>query len=75
MTQYSMKFPEGFILGAAASAWQTEGWSGKKDSQDSYIDAWYKNDRKVWHNAMGQLSRLISTTVMLKILTSCRWWG
>ncbi|OIN26297.1 glycoside hydrolase family 1 protein [Vibrio barjaei] len=53
MTQYSMKFPEGFILGAAASAWQTEGWSGKKDSQDSYIDAWYKNDRKVWHNGYG----------------------
>ncbi|WP_340373488.1 glycoside hydrolase family 1 protein [Peribacillus sp. FSL E2-0218] len=48
-----VKVPENFILGAAASAWQTEGWSGKKESQDSYLDLWYKNDKNVWHNGFG----------------------
>ncbi|MFP7478443.1 glycoside hydrolase family 1 protein [Terribacillus saccharophilus] len=45
--------PDRFILGAAASAWQTEGWSGKKESQDSYLDVWYKQNRHVWHNGYG----------------------
>ncbi len=53
MTTKTLAFPENFIFGAAASAWQTEGWSGKKEGQDSYIDAWYKNDRKVWHKGYG----------------------
>ncbi|WP_072932635.1 glycoside hydrolase family 1 protein [Nissabacter archeti] len=53
MSKVSLALPEGFILGAAASAWQTEGWSGKKPGQDSYLDAWYKNDRHVWHNGYG----------------------
>lgn len=48
-----MTIPGDFILGAAASAWQTEGWSGKKAGQDSWIDLWYKNDRQVWHNGYG----------------------
>ena len=38
--------PKDFILGAAASAWQTEGWSGKKAGQDSYLDAWYQVYRR-----------------------------
>ena len=45
--------PDDFFLGAAASAWQTEGWSGKKDYQDSYIDLWYKENKNVWHNGYG----------------------
>lgn len=45
--------PEGFILGAAASAWQTEGWSGKKDYQDSFMDLWYKSNPELWHNGYG----------------------
>lgn len=53
MSKVSIAIPEGFILGAAASAWQTEGWSGKKPGQDSYLDAWYKNNRQVWHNGYG----------------------
>lgn len=53
MSKHEIPIPEGFILGAAASAWQTEGWSGKKKGQDSYIDAWYQNDRRVWHNGYG----------------------
>ncbi len=35
MTTVRMTIPDDFILGAAASAWQTEGWSGKKPGQDS----------------------------------------
>lgn len=53
MSKHTIRLPEGFILGAAASAWQTEGWSGKKAGQDSYLDAWYQQDRHVWHNGYG----------------------
>ncbi|MFJ5758546.1 glycoside hydrolase family 1 protein [Neobacillus sp. NPDC093182] len=49
----TMKIPRNFILGAAASAWQTEGWAGKKAEQDSYLDLWYKNNKHVWHNGYG----------------------
>lgn len=45
--------PEGFFLGAASSAWQTEGWDGKKEQQDSYMDLWYKNHKNAWHNGYG----------------------
>jgi len=53
MSKQQIAIPDDFILGAAASAWQTEGWSGKKPGQDSYLDAWYKQDRHVWHNGYG----------------------
>lgn len=53
MSKVSVSIPQDFILGAAASAWQTEGWSGKKPGQDSYLDAWYQHDRHVWHNGYG----------------------
>ncbi|WP_225999774.1 glycoside hydrolase family 1 protein [Paenibacillus sp. BJ-4] len=53
MASHKVHIPSNFILGAAASAWQTEGWSGKKEGQDSYLDVWYKNDRYVWHNGYG----------------------
>ncbi|HEX4501952.1 MAG TPA: glycoside hydrolase family 1 protein [Scandinavium sp.] len=53
MSQKTITIPPDFILGAAASAWQTEGWSGKKEGQDSWPDLWYKNDRHVWHNGYG----------------------
>lgn len=53
MSIKKITLPQDFILGAAASAWQTEGWSGKKPGQDSWIDLWYKNDRHVWHNGYG----------------------
>lgn len=49
----NVKLPEGFFLGAAASAWQTEGWKGKKESQDSYMDAWYKNHKDAWYDGYG----------------------
>ncbi len=53
MSRQTVHIPENFILGAAASAWQTEGWSGKKAGQDSWPDAWYQQDRHVWHNGYG----------------------
>lgn len=53
MSKVNITIPKDFILGAAASAWQTEGWSGKKEGQDSWPDAWYKQDRHVWHNGYG----------------------
>ncbi|WP_131797904.1 family 1 glycosylhydrolase, partial [Enterobacter hormaechei] len=53
MSIKQITIPQDFMLGAAASAWQTEGWSGKKPGQDSWIDLWYKNDRHVWHNGYG----------------------
>lgn len=30
MSKVTVTIPEDFILDAAASAWQTEGWSGKR---------------------------------------------
>ncbi|MGQ4679648.1 glycoside hydrolase family 1 protein [Paenibacillus polymyxa] len=53
MAKHTIQIPPNFIMGAAASAWQTEGWSGKQEGQDSYLDVWYKNDRYVWHNGYG----------------------
>ncbi|WP_368542863.1 glycoside hydrolase family 1 protein [Enterobacter soli] len=53
MSTKQITIPQDFILGAAASAWQTEGWSGKKPGQDSWLDLWYKNDRHVWHKGYG----------------------
>lgn len=45
--------PEAFIIGAASSAWQTEGWKGKKEGQNSFLDTWYKEERHVWHEGYG----------------------
>jgi beta-glucosidase len=51
--QEKIELPKNFFIGAAASAWQTEGWKGKKEFQDSYLDAWYKNNRNVWYQGYG----------------------
>lgn len=53
MENIKVNVPNDFIIGAAVSAWQTEGWSGKKESQDSYLDLWYKHNKNVWHNGYG----------------------
>lgn len=53
MSEKTLVIPPDFILGAASSAWQTEGWSGKKPGQDSWLDLWYQNDRHVWHDGYG----------------------
>lgn len=33
MAKHTIQIPSNFIMGAAASAWQTEGWSGKKKAR------------------------------------------
>lgn len=48
-----MRIPEDFFIGASSSAWQTEGWQGKKEGQDSYLDTWYKKEFFVWHEGKG----------------------
>ena len=48
-----IKIPEDFIIGAASSAWQTEGWVGKKEGQDSFLDSWFKEEQFVWHQGYG----------------------
>lgn len=48
-----IQLPKGFFLGAAASAWQTEGWMGKKEGQDSQMDSWYKNEPHIWYDGYG----------------------
>ncbi len=48
-----IQIPKEFILGAASSAWQTEGWNGKKEGQDSFLDSWYKEEFFVWHEGYG----------------------
>lgn len=48
-----ISLPDGFTVGAASSAWQTEGWKGKKPGQDSYLDSWYKHEPNVWHEGYG----------------------
>lgn len=48
-----LTIPENFVIGAASSAWQTEGWKGKKDNQDSFLDLWFKNETFVWHDGYG----------------------
>ena len=54
-----VKLPEDFFLGAAASAWQTEGWTGKKENQDSYIDLWIRKIKMFGIMDMVQLLLLI----------------
>ncbi|MBP3041195.1 glycoside hydrolase family 1 protein, partial [Bacillaceae bacterium Marseille-Q3522] len=53
MEKVKLTIPKDFIIGAASSAWQTEGWSGKKDFQDSYLDLWYKKNKNVWYDGYG----------------------
>ena len=48
-----IQIPKDFILGAASSAWQTEGWKGKKVGQDSFLDKWYQEEFFVWHEGYG----------------------
>ena len=48
-----IQLPKSFFLGAAASAWQTEGWMGKKEGQDSQMDSWYKNEPHIWYDGYG----------------------
>lgn len=59
--------PNDFILGAAASAWQTEGWKGKKPHQDSYIDLWYKEGITYGTKDTDQREQRIFTSAIPKM--------
>lgn len=44
--------PDGFLLGASSSAWQTEGWDGKQGRMN-YMDLWYQNAPERWYEGHG----------------------
>ena len=66
MTTVKMAIPRDFILGAAASAWQTEGWSGKKAGQDSWPDLWYRTTAASGITATARRWRPILSTASAK---------
>lgn len=45
--------PDDFMMGAASSSWQSEGWAGKKEGHDTHIDLWYKSTPHLWHENYG----------------------
>jgi beta-glucosidase/6-phospho-beta-glucosidase/beta-galactosidase len=47
------KLPQNFKIGASTSAWQTEGWAGKKENSDHFVDMMYKAVPERWHNSIG----------------------
>lgn len=53
MVTKKINLPKEFLLGAAASAWQTEGWTGKNTENMNYIDGWYISTPELWHNGIG----------------------
>ncbi|AGF58111.1 beta-glucosidase [Clostridium saccharoperbutylacetonicum] len=81
----TFELPKNFFLGASSSAWQTEGWTGKKDGQDSYMDLWYKSTPHLWHNGYGPTlatdfyrrykedAKLMSEVGLQKYRTSIDW--
>nr|WP_176091535.1 glycoside hydrolase family 1 protein [Clostridium felsineum] len=46
------KLPQNFILGAATSAWQAEGWTDK-NGRDNFVDMMYKAAPERWNNGIG----------------------
>lgn len=60
MKKIFYEIPEGFKIGASSSAWQSEGWKGKKENQVSWADAFYKsapsNGTKVMDQPLLQIS-------------------
>lgn len=54
-----IEIPETFILGAASSAWQTEGWQGKKAGQDSF---WINGINKSVLSGMKAMDRPLQRT-------------
>ncbi|MFV0382131.1 MAG: glycoside hydrolase family 1 protein [Breznakia sp.] len=47
------KLPPNFEFGSSSSAWQTEGWAGKKEDQTHFVDMMYKVAPERWHNNIG----------------------
>ncbi|SHI20413.1 glycoside hydrolase family 1 protein [Clostridium intestinale] len=53
MKKIFYEIPEGFKIGASSSAWQSEGWKGKKENQVSWADAFYKSAPSKWYESYG----------------------
>ena len=49
------RLPEGFKFGSSASAWQTEGWTGKKEHQRNFVDMMYLAEPERWFNGVGTI--------------------
>lgn len=47
------QLPEHFMIGSSASAWQTEGWAGKKKNQCNFVDMMYKAEPQAWYQGIG----------------------
>lgn len=47
------KLPDNFKIGSSASAWQTEGWSGKRSFQANFVDMMYKKEPERWYDGIG----------------------
>ena len=65
MTTVRMTIPDDFILGAAASARQTEGWSGKTGR--TRPDLWYKTIATSGITAMARRWPPILSTAFRKM--------
>lgn len=53
MAKTTFKIPQNFKMGASASAWQTEGWTGKSEKQMNTLDAFYKAVPERWFEGYG----------------------
>lgn len=62
-----ISIPKDFIIGAAASAWQTEGRKGKKQGKTLLSTAGIKTNGSFGMKAMVQPWRQISWKIMRKI--------
>ena len=62
------RLPEGFKFGSSASAWQTEGWTGKKEHQRNFVDMMYLAEPEDGLMELEQSSLQTFIIVMKKIL-------
>jgi hypothetical protein len=62
----TLTIPPTFMLGAAASAWQTEGWSGKKEGRIHGPIFGTKTTGRSGMRAMARRWRLTFITVFAK---------
>lgn len=50
------KLPKNFLFGSSSSAWQTEGWAGKKEYQRHYVDMMYLKEPERWFKGIGTVT-------------------
>lgn len=49
----TFNLPKDFLMGCSASAFQTEGWTGKEPHQRHFVDMMYKEDYDRWYQNIG----------------------